>query len=129
SRTMEEARRFLRDWIDRMRAIYVAVSLPPEFTYPAAGGPVEQAGQTVLEKVVLPVLAERGLPCAMMIGAKRQVNPGLRGGGDMVGKADVQAVVRLCGAFPAGKFPVTMPSREHQHELAAAARRFGNLLV
>jgi hypothetical protein len=37
-RTVEEARRFLREWIDRIEAVYLAVSLPPEFRYPAAGG-------------------------------------------------------------------------------------------
>src|SRR5206468_3293334 len=29
------ARRFLTDWLDRMKAIYMALSLPPEWRYPA----------------------------------------------------------------------------------------------
>src|SRR6201999_1794843 len=29
--TIEESKRFLLDWIDRQQAIYLAVSLPPEF--------------------------------------------------------------------------------------------------
>src|SRR5687767_9675672 len=33
--TIDEARRFLREWIDRQQAIYLAVSLPPTFRYPA----------------------------------------------------------------------------------------------
>ena len=131
-RSIEEARRFLRDWLDRMKAIYVAVSLPPEFEYPPTGadaaGPARD-GQSILERVVLPVCAERGLPFAMMIGSRRAVNPALRGAGDMGGQADVGSVVRLCEAFPANKFLVTMLSRENQHELAVAARKFGNLMV
>jgi hypothetical protein len=118
--TINEARRFLREWIERMGAIYIAVSLPPEFRYPESA---------VLEKVVLPTCAERGLPFAMMIGSRRQVNPGLRDAGDMGGLADVQAVVNLCQAFPANRFFVTMLARENQHELAVAARKFGNLMV
>jgi hypothetical protein len=128
-RSVEEARRFLREWLDRMQAIYIAVSLPPEFSYPAGNDPVSRAGQAVLERVILPVCAERGLPFAMMIGAVRAVNPGLRGGGDMGGKADITAVTNLCAGFPDNKFFVTMLMRENHHELAVAARKFGNLMV
>src|SRR5262249_36959373 len=126
----DEAKRFLRDWIDRQKAIYLAVSLPPEFRYPAdPGDSLGRAGQTMLEKVILPTCAERGLPFAMMIGSKLRVNPGLRDGGDMVGKADIQSVVTILREFPKNKFFVTMLSRENQHELAVTARKFGNLMV
>jgi hypothetical protein len=127
--TVQEVRRFLREWRERMKAIYVAVSLPPEWRYPAQGGPVERAGQTMLEEVVLPVCEEQGLPFAMMIGSRLRVNPDLREAGDMVGKADIASVVNLCARFPRNKFFVTMLSRENQHELAVAARKFGNLMV
>src|SRR6185436_7564742 len=48
ARTIEEAKRFLRDWIDRQKAIYLAVSLPPDFRYPAPDNADAQtrAGQT-----------------------------------------------------------------------------------
>ena len=127
--TVEESRRFLRDWTERMNAIYLAVSLPPEWRYPAEDGTVERAGQTMLEQVVLPVCAERGLPFAMMIGSRLRVNPELREAGDMVGKAEIESVVNPCVRFPQNKFFVTMLSRENQHELAVAARKFGNLMV
>ena len=91
-----EARRFLVDWIDRMQAVYLAVSLPPEFRYPAVGDADARAGQAVLERVILPTCAERGLPFAMMIGSRMRVNPDLREAGDMEGKADVASVVNLC---------------------------------
>jgi hypothetical protein len=75
------------------------------------------------------VLAERDLPFAMMIGSKLRVNPSLNEGGDMVGAADVQSVVRMCNDFPNNRFLVTMLARENQHELAVAARKFGNLMI
>lgn len=127
--TLEEARRFLRDWIKRIKAIYLAVSLPPEFRYPAVGtSPADRAGQTILEKVVLPVCAEADLPFAMMIGSRTGVNPGLRDGGDVGGLADVASLVNLCRDFPNNRFFVTMLSRENQHELCVTARKFGNLM-
>jgi len=124
--TIDETKRFLGDWIEKMGAVYVAMSLPPEFKYP---DPDNAAVNTVIEKIMMPVLAERGLPWAMMIGSQRQVNPALKDAGDMVGKADVQAVVNLCARFPDNRFMVTMLSRENQHELCVAARKFGNLLL
>ncbi len=128
-KTVAEAQRFLRDWIKRQNAIYLALSLPPDFRYPAnRDDALASAGQTILEKVVLPVCSERGLPFAMMIGSNLQVNPALRDGGDMVGKSDVLSVVNLCREFPNNKFFVTMLARENQHELCVAARKFGNLM-
>ena len=47
----------------------------------------------------------------------------------MVGKSDVLSVVHLCQEFPNNKFMVTMLSRENQHELCIAARKFGNLFL
>jgi hypothetical protein len=127
--SIEAAKKFLRDWIDRMKAIYLALSLPPEWRYPAdANDPVARAGQTILEQVILPVCAERNLPFAMMIGSNLQVNPVLRDAGDMVGQSDVASVVNLCRAFP-NRFFVTMLARENQHALAVAARKFSNLMI
>ena len=125
-RSVDSAKRFMGDWIDRLQAIYCAVSLPPDWRYE---GPDDQRlGSQVMRQVVLPVLAERDLPFAMMIGSKLRVNPGLRDGGDMVGLADVASVARLCQEFPQNRFFCTMLARENQHELAVAARKFGNLM-
>ncbi|MDX1682056.1 MAG: hypothetical protein R3336_02950, partial [Phycisphaeraceae bacterium] len=124
--TVAEARRFLRDWIGRMNPIYVAMSLPPSFKYPAGdGSPVDR----VVREILIPELADHDLPWAMMIGSQRQVNPALQDAGDMLGKADVQAVVNLCAEFPENRFLITMLSRENQHELCVAARKFGNLML
>ena len=125
-KTVDEVKRFLIHWLDKMKAVYVAMSLPPEFRYP---DPANPAGDRFIREILLPVLAERGRPWAMMIGARRLVNPGLQDGGDMEGKADVLSVANLCRDFPQNKFMVTMLAREDQHELCTAARKFGNLLV
>ena len=129
-KNIQEGRRFLREWLERQEAIYMAVSLPPEFRYPAEeGGREERAGQRALEEIVLMVAREREMPFAMMIGSRLRVNPALRDAGDMVGRADVGSVVRLCAEFPQNKFFVTMLARENQHELCVAARKFGNLMI
>jgi hypothetical protein len=123
-KTAENARKFLRHWIDLQKAVYLAVSLPPEWRYPTG-----TIGDEVFEKVILPVCAERGLPFAMMIGSRLRVNPSLKDAGDMVGYSDVQSVVSLCRDFPRNKFFCTMLARENQHELAVATRKFGNLML
>ncbi|HWP41273.1 MAG TPA: hypothetical protein VNL70_10135 [Tepidisphaeraceae bacterium] len=129
-KSIESARKFLRDWIDRQKAIYLAVSLPPSFRYPAPPtDTLGAAGSAIFSKVIMPVCAERNLPFAMMIGSILQVNPGLRDGGDAEGKADIESVMNICREFPTNRFFVTMLARENQHELCVAARKFGNLMV
>src|SRR5688572_4034554 len=55
ARSVNKAKLFLSAWIDRMQPVYLAVSLPPEFRYPAPAGDARaQAGQVMLEQVVLP---------------------------------------------------------------------------
>lgn len=122
-RTIEEVRRFLREWAGRMKALYLAVSLTPDFAYPG-----DSAAATLIERAVLPACEERGLPFALMIGVRRAVNPELRLAGDGVGRARVESVEALCSRFPKNRFLVTMLARENQHELCVAARKFRNLL-
>jgi hypothetical protein len=122
-KTVESARNFLRHWIDLQKAIYLAVSLAPDFRYGAG-----QLSDQVFQRIILPVCAERRLPFAMMIGSRRAANPPLRDAGDMGGLADVQSVVKLCRDFPQNKFFCTMLARENQHELCVAARKFSNLM-
>ena len=119
-----EVRRFVGDWIDRTKAIYAAASLPPTF-----GFPDDSAGGRMLADAILPECRERGLATALMIGARRAVNPLLRDAGDAGGSADVAAVGRLCAAFPDNQFLVTLLARENQHELAVLARKFPNLMI
>ena len=123
-RTMAEVRRFLTEWVRRMKAIYVAVSLPPQWQYPD-GSPSTQ----VVDEAVLPVCREFNLPLAVMVGVTRQANPRLRMAGDSLGKANLSSLHRLCSQNPRNRFMATVLSRENQHELAVAARLQPNLLV
>ncbi len=122
--TVSEVRRFLRRWAQRTGGRYVGVSLPPTF-----GAPEDSVTGNLLEKAVLPVCEELGLPLAMMIGVKRRVNPGLRMAGDGVGVARIEPVEYLCARYPKNKFMLTMLARENQHAACVAARKFRNLHV
>ena len=121
--SIAEVRRFLGDWIERMQAVYVAVSLPPDFTAfdqsPCA---------RLIRDAVLPVARERGVPLALMIGVRKQANPALRLAGDSAGKADNAVLERLCRDYPDNRFLVTYLARENQHELCVTARKFSNLM-
>lgn len=122
--TYTEVRRFLSDWIDRMGALYMAVSLPPTFAFPE-----DSSRGKLIENCVLPVAQEKGIPFALMIGVKKLTNPELRLAGDSVGKSDINVVEYLCSHYPDTKFLVTMLARENQHELCIAARKFRNLHI
>jgi len=122
-RAIADARRFLADWIARMDPYYLAVSLPHDFDWPD-----DTPRSRLIEHVILPVCREHNLPFAMMIGVRRQINPALRDAGDGVGQADVSALHRLCREHPDNRFLVTMLSRENQHALCVAARKFANLM-
>lgn len=118
-----EVRRFLTDWCDRMRPVYMAVSLPDTFEFPK-----ETAGNRLLRQSVLPVCRDRNLPLSLMIGVRRQVNPAIRLAGDAAGRSDLRALENLCREFPHNRFLVSVLSRENQHELCVYARKFSNLI-
>jgi hypothetical protein len=82
----------------------------------------------LIEHVVLPVCRDHRLPFALMVGVRRAVNPALGDAGDGLGRADVSSIHRLCRLHPDNRFLVTMLSRENQHELCVAARKFSNLM-
>jgi hypothetical protein len=117
-----EVRRFLADWAARIRPAYLAASLPPDFDYPEAS-----ARGRLLAECVLPFAREAGLPAALMIGARKGVNPELRLAGDSLGLSRVEAVERLCCDWPEVRFFITLLARENQHALCVAARKFRNL--
>jgi hypothetical protein len=121
--TKAAIRDFLKTWIDKIRPVYMACSLPPHFRMDDGSDRAR-----LIAECVLPVAREHGLPFAMMIGVRKLVNPELRDAGDAVGKADIRVVEALARDHPSVRFPVTMLSRENQHELCVAARKFKNLL-
>ena len=106
-----------------MRPLYMAVSLPDDFAYPAG-----DVRDRLIREVVLPTGRAHNLSFAPMIGVRRNVNPALRAAGDGLGRADMGAVERLCAENPDVRFLVTVLSRENQHELCVAARKFANLM-
>lgn len=118
-----EVRRFLLDWCERMRPMYMAVSLPDTFAYPA-----ETVGNYLLTHAVLPACKELRLPLSLMIGVRLQANPALRLAGDAAGRADLRSLEHLCRTFPENRFLVSVLSRENQHELCVYARKFSNLM-
>ncbi|MEO6654793.1 MAG: glucuronate isomerase [Pyrinomonadaceae bacterium] len=121
--SLAETRRFLDSWIARMKPLYLGISLPDDFTYPE-----NSYRGKLLEKVVLPTCKTHGLSLALMVGVRRRVNPALKLAGDGLGRADVSAITRICVENPEVKFLVTFLSRENQHELCVAARKFANLM-
>jgi hypothetical protein len=123
-KTLSEVGKYLNDWRKKMNAAYLAISLPPSFSYPA----LDSALSILLAKAVIPVARENGIPLAMMLGAKKLVNPGLRLAGDGVGRADLSAVERLAEEFSDVQFMITTLSRENVHELCVIARKFKNVL-
>jgi hypothetical protein len=118
-----EVQRFLFDWYERMRPMYMAVSLPDTFVYPA-----ETLGNHLLAEAVLPSCRELDLPLSLMIGVRLQANPALRLAGDAAGRADLRSLENLCRTFPSNRFLVSVLSRENQHELCVYARKFSNLM-
>lgn len=123
-KTQQETRRFLTEWITRMDALYLAVSMPGDFRYPA-----EDHRSRMIDDVMVPVCRETNIPFALMIGVRRKVNPSLRLAGDMSMRSDVSAVEELCRRYPDQKFLITMLARENQHELTVLARKFRNLMI
>ncbi|HUR47210.1 MAG TPA: hypothetical protein VMZ27_15120 [Candidatus Saccharimonadales bacterium] len=122
--TIKEVRRFLAEWTRKINARYMMVSLAPDFDFPS-----DTSCARLLEKAVLPECRELGIPMALMLGVKRQVNPGLRLAGDGVGVSKLSALEHLCQRHPENKFLVTVLSRENQHELCVLARKFRNLHI
>jgi hypothetical protein len=121
--SISRLRRFLDDWIERIAPLYMGLSLPPDFSFPA-----ENLRDRLLREVVLPAARHHGLSLALMMGVRRGVNPALRAAGDSLGRADITALERMCAANPEVRFLATVLSRENQHELCVAARKFNNLM-
>ncbi len=121
--SVAEVRRFLAGWCERMRPVYMAVSLPDTFTFPE-----DSIRGRLLASAVLPACRDFNIPLSLMIGVRYQVNPALRLAGDGVGKADLHSLERICCDYPDNRFLTSVLSRENQHELCVYARKFRNLL-
>lgn len=120
----DAVKKFLGDWVKRMDARYVMISLPPTFEFPANNESAE-----LLDQAVLPFCLDTGLPLAVMPGVVRQVNPLLQLAGDGMERTDLTFLKNLCAAHPGNKFAATVLARENQHDLCVLARKFRNLHV
>ncbi|GBG31593.1 Hypothetical Protein FCC1311_078182 [Hondaea fermentalgiana] len=137
--TIEGARAFLRSWATKTDAIYFMASTPDRFRYVALpeeklvaakdddppAGP--DLGSELIDRVLVPVAREMGLPFAIKIGACRGLNPDLDpcGGGDGVEVADLDCLSALCRRHRDVKILVTVLSRDNQHQLTVLANKFG----
>lgn len=121
-KTFSELRRYLADWVAKMDARYMAISLPPDFAYPST-----DSISLMMGNVVYPTARELQIPSAMMIGVTRQVNPVLKDGGDSLGKWDIANLERIARDWPEVDFLITLLSRENQHELCVTGRKFPNV--
>ncbi|HOV33369.1 MAG TPA: glucuronate isomerase [Candidatus Hydrogenedens sp.] len=121
--TLSEIRRFVSDWVQKIKPVYIAVSLPPQFDFPE-----HSPRGIILEQAILPVTRFFNIPLALMIGVNRSVNPELKLAGDSVGTASLKPVENLCEKYPQNKFMFTMLSRENIHSACVAARKFRNLM-
>lgn len=121
---LSEIRRFLKDWAVRMKAMYMAASMCPDFTMTDGS-----ARALIIDQCVLPVCRELKIPFAVMIGVKRAVNPDMKLAGDSIGKSDIKTVEYLCSNYPDNKFLLTMLSLENQHEAIVTSRKFKNLML
>src|SRR5580765_6502736 len=98
-RSIRETRRFLDDWIAKMKPLYMGVSLPDDFVFPE-----NSPRGSLIENVVLPTCHEHDLSLALMIGVRRRVNPALKVAGDGLGRADVSVLDRICARYPGVRF-------------------------
>jgi hypothetical protein len=121
--TLSEIRRFVSDWVQKIKPVYIAISLPAQFDFPE-----HSPRGIILEQAILPVTRFFNIPLALMIGVNRSVNPELKLAGDSVGTASLRPVENLCEKYPQNKFMFTMLSRENTHSACVAARKFRNLL-
>ena len=121
-KSIKEIKRFFEEWAKKMSAVYVLATLPPDFFLPEA-----YEREKIMKSCIMPVCKELNLPFVMMVGVKKAHNDLNKEIIDSMGRARIEAVEYMCKMYPENKFMVTMLSRENQHELTVAAKRFKNL--
>jgi len=122
--TFAELQRFFERVSSQIRPVYFAASLPPSFRWDD-----QSVRHELLSGAVLPFCRQHGLPLALMIGVNKLSNPQMGLGGDSLGRSCVSTIERMCADNPENRFLVTLLSRENQHELCVAARKFPNLMI
>jgi hypothetical protein len=127
--TPAEVRRFLDEWIERANPEYLACSLSPGYRHnPKSTSLSERSFTRLFDDCLAQTARAHNLPLALMIGAKRGVHPEMQLAGDGLGKTDTDQLVSIARTHPDVTLLVTLLSRENQHELCVAARKFANIL-
>lgn len=121
-KSIKEIKRFFQEWAKKMSAVYLVATLPPDFFLPEA-----YEREKIMKSCIMPVCKELNLPFVMMVGVKKANDDANKEIIDSMGRARLEAVEYMCKMYPENKFMVTMLSRENQHELAVATKRFKNL--
>ena len=124
--TILQLEKFVEDYIKLFDPLYLAVSLPADFTL---DNKKYKLSASIIEDVVLPVARKYNKSLVLMVGAIRQVNSAMRLAGDWMGQSDLNVVETLAKKNPENKFLVTSISRENQHQLIVLARKFRNLHI
>jgi len=122
--TIREIKRILENWIEKIRPLYMAISLSPAYKYSD-----NSDANRIFRNCIIPIAQDHDMPIALMIGVRRNVNPQIKKAGDSLGKFDITNLEQLCLNHPQNKFLVTALSRENQHELCVTARKFSNFML
>ena len=122
SSSEKEFTRFLNETASQANPYYFAISLSSDQLEALLSNPWFIQG-------VLPWLAEKKLPLALMLGVRRQVNPALGLGGDGMEEVPLHSLERLLALFPENNLMVTTLSQGSQHSLCVLGRKFPNLHI
>ena len=122
-RTLAEVRRFLSDWSHQLHALYVMVSLPPDFAYP-----VDSDTTRLIEGAVLPHCEAHNLAVRADGWGQARSQSGVARRRRRHGPRAISPPTSgFSGRFPRNKFLITALARENQHELCVLARKFRNV--
>jgi hypothetical protein len=123
-KTFAETQRFLSEWIEKTKAVYIGVSLPYDFSIFD-----DSLCVRLIINCILPVCLNYNIPFTLMLGSKKGTNPYLGHAGDSLGNADMESIESLCSNYPKNKFLVTLLSYQQQNDLAVLSSKFRNLMV
>lgn len=122
-KTVDSLRELIRDWANKFKARYIAISLEPHFRWD------DSIQAQMLRKVVIPAAEELGLPMFLMIEPLRQVDPTMGLAGDASGELPIEVIHRILGDFRAVNFWVMALDQATQYRLMTAKRSQSNLML
>ena len=125
-KTQAAMRDFTLFWLERLPGVcYAAVSLSDKTDFEDR----DSVEMLVLEKVLIPVCRERGIPVVLMPFVERQIRPSYANAGDVVKKGDINGLVDFMARHLDTFFMVTPLDANDNYNLSFAARALGNFEV